>query len=175
MAFGIFCTKDRFHWVKFQSSPYTTIVYIIPCLESSLRKNFIAKEDRQISHLPSICATQSHVKEAYRNELSEITVMLHQRHKVLQLYQATDAKRPNWIKIKKTWLFPVQLKNTFKNFTAVTLNTSVTDVLQHKSINERKKIFGYLEKESNGKLSFGVFEECAKKKRHFKNYFQNQN
>lgn len=44
---------------------------------------------------------------------------------------------------------------------------------KHENISEMKKIFDFLKK-SNGKLSFGVFEVSARK-RHFKNYYQNQN
>jgi len=45
---------------------------------------------------------------------------------------------------------------------------------KYKNINERNKIFDPLEKESNRRLSFGAFEASVKK-RHFKNYLQNQN
>lgn len=89
------------------------MVCIIQSLESSLRKNFIPKEERQMSQLPSICAMRTCVKEAYGTELLKIKVT--SEAKVSQLHEATDAKWENWMKAKKTWLFPVQLKNTLKH------------------------------------------------------------
>lgn len=43
------------------NSLYIIIIYIIQCLESSFRKNFIVKE-RQVSRVLSICTLHTHVK-----------------------------------------------------------------------------------------------------------------
>lgn len=103
------------------------MVYTMRCLESSLRKNFNAKEERQMSQLLNICVLQTCIKEAYGTELLEI--------KVTSEAQSVTTLSGYWCKVGKL--------NEGKKDKAVSstteehaqtsqlaLNTAVMDVLQ---------------------------------------------